>query len=77
MPKAQRSRGEWKVEVLVNRLLQVVVQVCGKVEELRIAIVDWIEGTYHRRRRKPILGQMTSVAYEGAHEVLDKELLVA
>jgi transposase InsO family protein len=46
-------------------------------EELRIAIVNWIEGTYHRRRRKRSLGKMTPVQYEGAHEVVDKELLVA
>jgi transposase InsO family protein len=46
-------------------------------EELRIAIVHWIERTYHRRRRKRGLGKMTPVEYEAAHEVLDKELLVA
>jgi putative transposase len=46
-------------------------------EELRIAIVNWIEGTYHRRRRKRSLGKMTPVEYEAAHEVVDKELLVA
>jgi len=46
-------------------------------EELRIAIVHWIEGTYHRRRRKRSLGRMTPVEYEAAHEMLDKELLVA
>lgn len=46
-------------------------------DELRIAIVHWIEGTYHRRRRKRSLGKMTPVEYEVAHEVVDKELLVA
>jgi transposase InsO family protein len=46
-------------------------------EELRIAIVHRIEKTYHRRRRKQSLGKMTPVEYEAAHEVLDKELLVA
>jgi len=46
-------------------------------EELRIAIVHWIERTYHRRRRKRSLGKMTPVEYESAAEVLDKELLVA
>jgi transposase InsO family protein len=46
-------------------------------EELRIAIVHWIEKTYHRRRRKRSLGKMAPVEYEAAHEVLDKELLVA
>jgi hypothetical protein len=33
-------------------------------EELRIAIVTWIERTYHRRRRQDALGQLTPVAYE-------------
>jgi hypothetical protein len=46
-------------------------------EELRIAIVHWIEGTYHRRRRKRSLGKMTPVEYEVAAEAVDKELLVA
>ena len=46
-------------------------------EELRMAIVKWIEGTYHRRRRKRSLGKMTPVEYEVAHEAVDKELLVA
>jgi transposase InsO family protein len=46
-------------------------------EELRIAIVHWIEGTYHRRRRKRSLGKMTGVEYEVAAEAVDKELLVA
>ncbi len=46
-------------------------------EELRAAIVYWIEGTYHRRRRKRSLGKMTPVEYEVVAEVLDKELLVA
>jgi transposase InsO family protein len=46
-------------------------------EEFQIAIVTWIEGTYHRRRRKSSLGKMTPVEFEVAHEVVDKELLVA
>jgi transposase InsO family protein len=46
-------------------------------EELRIAIVHWIEKTYHRRRRKRSLGKMKPVKYEVAAEAVDKELLVA
>ena len=46
-------------------------------EEPRIAIVHWIEGTYHRTRRKRSLGKMTSIEYEGAAEAADKELLIA
>jgi transposase InsO family protein len=32
--------------------------------ELRIAIVTWIERTYHRRRRQAALGRLTPVEYE-------------
>ena len=32
--------------------------------ELRIAIVTWIEKTYHRRRRQAALGQLPPVEYE-------------
>jgi transposase InsO family protein len=33
-------------------------------EELRIAIVTWIERTYHRRRRQTALGRLTPVEFE-------------
>lgn len=33
-------------------------------EQLRIAIVTWIERTYHRRRRQNYLGRLTPVEYE-------------
>ena len=33
-------------------------------EELRIAIITWIERTYHRRRRQPALGRLTPTEYE-------------
>ncbi|WP_369367846.1 IS3 family transposase [Streptomyces sp. CG4] len=33
-------------------------------KELRIAIVTWIERTYHRRRRQASLGRLTPVEYE-------------
>jgi putative transposase len=33
-------------------------------DELRIAIITWIERTYHRRRRQAALGRMTPVEYE-------------
>jgi putative transposase len=32
--------------------------------ELRIAIVTWIERTYHRRRRQTALGHLTPIEYE-------------
>lgn len=33
-------------------------------DQLRIAIVTWIERTYHRRRRQPTLGRLTPIEYE-------------
>lgn len=33
-------------------------------DELRIAIVTWIERTYHRRRRQAGLGKLTPIEYE-------------
>ena len=33
-------------------------------EQLRIAIVTWIEKTYHRRRRQAALGRLTPIEYE-------------
>ena len=33
-------------------------------QELRIAIVTWIEKTYHRRRRQAAPGRLTPVEYE-------------
>jgi len=33
-------------------------------QQLRIAIITWIERTYHRRRRQPRLGRSTPIEYE-------------
>lgn len=33
-------------------------------EQLRLAIVTWIERTYHRRRRQAALGKLTPIEYE-------------
>ncbi|WP_420371868.1 IS3 family transposase [Ornithinimicrobium pratense] len=33
-------------------------------QELRIAIVTWLERTYHRRRRQDALGRLTPIEYE-------------
>ena len=33
-------------------------------EELRIAIITWIERTYHRRRRQDGLRRLTPIEYE-------------
>jgi transposase InsO family protein len=33
-------------------------------DELRIAIVTWIERTYHRRRRQRRLGKLTFIEFE-------------
>jgi putative transposase len=32
--------------------------------ELRLAIVTWIERTYHRRRRERALGKLTPIEFE-------------
>ena len=42
-------------------------------EDLRIAIVTWIERTYHRRRRQRVLGRLTPVEFE----ILETELQAA
>ena len=46
-------------------------------EELRLAIVTWIERTYHRRRRKRSLGRMTPVEYEAVFQAIDDALVAA
>ena len=33
-------------------------------DELRLAIITWIESTYHRRRRQRGLGKLTPVEFE-------------
>ena len=33
-------------------------------QQLRLAIITWIERTYHRRRRQARLGRLTPVEYE-------------
>ena len=38
-------------------------------EELRLAIVTWIEATYHRRRRQRALGTLTPIEFETVFEV--------
>jgi transposase InsO family protein len=38
-------------------------------EELRLAIVAWIERTYHRRRRQRGLGKLTPIEFETVFEV--------
>jgi putative transposase len=32
--------------------------------ELRLAIVTWVEATYHRRRRQRALGKLTPIEFE-------------
>ncbi|GAA1609335.1 hypothetical protein GCM10009693_21720 [Leucobacter chromiireducens subsp. chromiireducens] len=43
-------------------------------EELRIAIVTWIERTYHRRRRQARLGRLTPVEFE---TIMNNDLALA
>jgi transposase InsO family protein len=37
-------------------------------EELRLAIIVWIESTYHRRRRQDALGRLTPIEFETLHQ---------
>ncbi len=37
-------------------------------DQLRLAIVSWIEKTYHRRRRQDALGRLTPIEYETLHQ---------
>jgi putative transposase len=39
-------------------------QSCNTRDDLRIAIVTWIESTYHRRRRQTALGRLTPIEFE-------------
>jgi putative transposase len=39
-------------------------------DELRLAIVTWIERTYHRRRRQRALGKLTPIDFELLHHQL-------
>ena len=39
-------------------------QIWDTREQLRIAIITWIERTYHRRRRQAALGRLTPIEYE-------------
>jgi len=38
--------------------------------DLRLAIVTWIEKTYHRKRRQRRLGRLTPVEFETIHSGL-------
>ena len=38
-------------------------------EELRLAIVTWIERTYHRQRRQRALGRLTPIEFETIQQV--------
>ena len=36
----------------------------GTRQQLRLAIITWIENTYHRRRRQHTLGRLTPIEFE-------------
>jgi putative transposase len=38
-------------------------------DDLRLAIITWIERTYHRRRRQRRLGRLTPIEFETLHQV--------
>ena len=37
-------------------------------QQLRLAIITWIENTYHRRRRQDTLGRLTPIEFEILHQ---------
>lgn len=37
-------------------------------EDLRLAIITWVERTYHRRRRQRRLGKLTPIEFETIHQ---------
>jgi transposase InsO family protein len=37
-------------------------------DQLRLAIITWIEKTYHRRRRQRALGRLTPIEFETVHQ---------
>jgi transposase InsO family protein len=38
-------------------------------EQLRLAIITWIERTYHRRRRQRRLGRLTPIEYQTINQM--------
>ncbi|MEN3124175.1 hypothetical protein ABC138_17390, partial [Janibacter sp. LM] len=56
-PEHPRKRQESQKNVLDRRAW-------ATREDLRIAIVTWIERTYHRRRRQDRLGRLTPIEFE-------------
>ena len=65
----RRQRGR-RVVLLTAPEERPQLEVLGHaVEELRLAIVHWIERTYHRRRRQRALGRLTPIEYETIYNV--------
>ncbi|MCU1363479.1 MAG: integrase [Acidimicrobiaceae bacterium] len=65
-----RIRGRQRRHRVVHALLQKNVLNTRRwetKEELRLAIVIWIEKKYHRQRRKRRLGRLTPVEFEALH----------
>ena len=42
-------------------------------DDLRLAIVTWIERTYHRRRRQTRLGRLTPIEFETIIKPVDDQ----
>ncbi|WP_111119929.1 IS3 family transposase [Curtobacterium sp. MCBD17_035] len=61
MPSSPTTGG-WRLALLQKNVLS--RHTWATREELRIAIVTWIEGTYHRKRRQRGLGKLTPIEYE-------------
>ena len=61
-PSALPSGPSWCPPLLQKKVLN--RRRWSSRHELRIAIITWIERTYHRRRRQRRLGRLTPIEYE-------------
>jgi transposase InsO family protein len=61
----QRRHGIFSIALLQKNVLN--RQRWNTREGLRIAIITWIERTYHRRRRQQRLGRMTPIEFEAVY----------
>ena len=57
-----RTSSAAKQYVVLRGTSSFVVLLPGR--QLRLAIVTWIERTYHRRRRQRALGRLTPIEFE-------------
>ena len=66
MGRVGAARENAAMESFFSLLQKIILDrhVCTTREELRMAIVTWLERTYHRRRRQAALGRLTPIEFE-------------